>query len=74
VSDAIDPRPHGTAAIETGEAAPQRDVDLLEEVPPLVGIPFVSASQPLQCGPVLRGHLGIPVVPGFGAETHFTRR
>jgi len=50
VGDAIDPRPQGAAPIERRQTPPNREVDVLEQIPEFVGIGFVSVREPLDRG------------------------
>lgn len=45
---AIDPSPKRTRTIESVEAAPQRDVNFLQEVTALVIISLICTSEPTQ--------------------------
>ena len=42
VRDPVDPGAQGTPAVEAGQAPPQRDVNLLQQVAPAVGVSFVG--------------------------------
>lgn len=50
MGDAIDPRPQGAAPIERRQTPPNREVDVLEQIPAFVGIGFVSVREPLDRG------------------------
>jgi hypothetical protein len=46
VGDAVDPSPQGAAGIVVQKAPPQLKMDVLDQVPPLVGIGFVGPGEP----------------------------
>ena len=48
MGDAIDPRPQRAAPVEAGEAAPQGEVDLLQQIAPSIGIRLVGPRQSLE--------------------------
>ena len=48
VGHAVDPRPQGAPSLVVVEAAPDREVDVLDQVPLLVGIGLVGPGQPLE--------------------------
>ena len=50
MGDAIDPRPQRAASIERRETSPNREVDVLEQIPAFVGIGLVGVREPLDRG------------------------
>jgi hypothetical protein len=48
VSDPVHPSPQRAPAIESSEAPPERDVNILEQVATLVGITLVRARKPFE--------------------------
>lgn len=70
VAHTVDPRPHRTATIEAGKAAPQGDVDLLKQVPVLVGIPLIRARQALQRAAIFDGDLGVQTLRASNRARH----
>lgn len=60
--NAIDPGSQGAAPVETFEAAPQGEVNFLEQVAPILGIGFVSPREPLERGTERGGGLAVKVL------------
>jgi len=58
---AIDPGSQGAARIETFEAAPQGEVNFLEQVSPMLRIRFVSACEPIERGMERGGGLTVKI-------------
>ena len=48
VRHSIDPRAQRASTVIASEAAPQRDVNVLQQVAPCLGVAFVAAGQPLE--------------------------
>jgi hypothetical protein len=46
--DAVNPGPAGTVTVPSLEAAPQRDMNLLEQILPAIRIMFPARCQPFQ--------------------------
>ena len=59
VGDAVHPRAQRTAVLESREAPPQRDVDVLQQITLLVGVPLIGARQASERRSVRRGRLGV---------------
>ena len=70
VRHSIHPGPHRAAAVETGQAAPQRHVNLLEEIAAPVRVTLVGPRQPLQRAAIFPGNLGIEVLYVAGRPMH----
>ena len=62
----VHPRPQRTPAVEPGKAPPQRDVDLLEEISPPVGVRLVGAREALQRAAVRVCEFGVQVARTLG--------
>ena len=60
--DAIDPCPQRTAILESTETAPESDVNLLEQIPPLVGVGLIRVYETLQGRTVERRGLFIEII------------
>lgn len=62
VGDAVNPGPQRAAPVETGEAAPQSDVDFLAQLGTLVGVRLVGAGESSDGRAVFGGRLLIQPV------------
>ena len=62
VSDAIDPGAQRATRVPACETAPEREVNLLEQVAAMVGVGLVGPSQPLERRAVSGGGLAVSVV------------
>ena len=56
----IDPGAQRAPPVEPGQAPPQRQVDLLHQIPPPVGIGLIRPGQPLERRPERAGGQRIP--------------
>lgn len=62
MSDAVDPRPQGAAAIVLLKAPPHLKMNILGEVAPLFQISFVGPREPFECGSELFHGLPVEVI------------
>ena len=62
VGDAIDPGTEGTAGVPCGKAAPEGEVNLLEEVAQMVGVGLVGASEAFEGSAEKGGGLAILII------------
>lgn len=72
VSHPVDPGPHGTSAVESSKAPPERHMNLLQQVATSIWVTFIRLRKPFECGTERRGSLGIaPLLTGrTGPVTH----
>jgi hypothetical protein len=68
VGDTVDPGAQAAAPVEPGQAAPERDVDILDQVTPRIGVGLVGPRQALDRRAELRGGGRIALIDGFQAQ------
>ena len=71
--DTVDPGPQRTATVKSGQALPQGDVNLLQQIASSIRVAFIRSRKPLQRRLELFGGLGVsPILVGRTAT--FTHR
>ena len=61
MSNPVDPGPKGASAVESSQAPPERNVNLLQQVATFIRITFIRPRQPFERRTERRGGLGIPL-------------